>query len=253
MKHRPANSAELIVWLNGGGMDSALMAALIAETTIASTSLYVEYGQDLSGERRAASKLASIAGSVHHHIDITSLFRRAQRLGYGSRKGMVDSDSDDIFVPGRNHILTSIAIPFAMLPGCRTEIWLGLVGVPDSHELPDNTPSFFRATHESVKESTEGRVSVRAPMLHHKKTDLVPMAMRLEKGFEALRHSFTAVAETREGAPDLRGSKSQGRANNFAVWAQPDPMVDRLFEEWPIMKNSFDRYGRLLANNASSD
>lgn len=144
------------VVLLSGGIDSMVCAFMLRGFDRKISSLFVDYGQRAAAvERTTAENISGYLGTEHQTIVITG----GAAFGVGE-------------VPARNLMLISIAATIiGRDPG---EIAIGVhAGVP----YFDCGEEFFGATHDLISRSTSGTLTLIAPLLTWKKSQILKYAL----------------------------------------------------------------------------
>lgn len=176
--------------LLSGGLDSTVAAAVQARRPGGvALGLCVDYGQRAA--RREAQAADAVGrelgfGVVHTalpllaEITATALVRRDVPLPQ-PEPGRLDAEApataDAVWVPNRNGLLVNLAAAVAEARGLE----LVVVGfnAEEAATFPDNSESFVVHLNACLRESTRGRVTVEAPLLHLDKAGLLAEGRRV--------------------------------------------------------------------------
>ncbi|MBX9602728.1 MAG: 7-cyano-7-deazaguanine synthase QueC [Bryobacteraceae bacterium] len=187
------------VCLLSGGLDSSTCLAIARAEGFEVYALTVDYGQRHRAELDAARRVAIALGASAHRVIALDL--RAFGGSALTADLAVPKDRDEsgmaaeipvTYVPARNTVMLSLALAWAEVLGA-SDIYLGVNAV-DYSGYPDCRPEFLEAfaalANLATKAGVEGRMklSVRAPLLHLSKADIVRRARELGLDF-ALTHS----------------------------------------------------------------
>jgi 7-cyano-7-deazaguanine synthase len=158
-----------IVTLVSGGLDSTLVAALVAEEGRAQYPLFIDYGQkarerELSACRRSMERL----GLPEPRI--------ANLAGYGAliASGLTDPGKDvvaDAFTPGRNALFLLIAGSYA----ATVEAGTVAIGLLDERFrlFPDQSRLFLEESERFLTRALGRDIAVIAPLMSMCKADVV--------------------------------------------------------------------------------
>jgi len=177
--------APLAVVCVSGGMDSAVAAAIAAETQELAL-LHGQYGQRTEAkELECFSKLAEHFGARHRRVvDLkalrglggSSLTDPSMPVHEGpSAQGSIPSS----YVPFRNAHLLSAATSWGEILGARA-IYVGAVW-EDSSGYPDCRPEFYQAFQTAISLGTrpETHLLIETPLIHLTKAEIVRRGRRL--------------------------------------------------------------------------
>ena len=221
------------VVLTSGGLDSTVTAALAMADGYACHCLILRYGQrhniEVIRAQQVTSKL-NTASSLVLNIDLRAISRSALTTAIPVPK---DRSVDEIgkgipstYVPGRNTIFLSIALAWAESLGA-TAIFFG-ANVLDYAGYPDCRPEFVTAFNElarlGTKQGVEGAaITVRAPLLHLTKAEIILKGIELGVPFE-LTHS--CYDPSPEGTPCGRCDSCLLRQKGFEDAGIRDPALE---------------------------
>jgi 7-cyano-7-deazaguanine synthase len=176
----PDGEGRRVVAVVSGGMDSTVLAYLLADRGWDLHLLSVDYGQRHARELRSARRVADLLGTPHDVVDL----RSAGALLTGSaltdtRVEVPDGHYTDVtmrstVVPNRNAIFASVAVGVAVARSARA-IALG-IHAGDHAVYPDCRPEFVASVQSLARVANEGFVDpafeVLAPFVHWSKTDI---------------------------------------------------------------------------------
>jgi 7-cyano-7-deazaguanine synthase len=211
----------LSVVLLSGGMDSCVTLAQALEDGYDVGALHVNYGQlTQARELQAYTELCDHYGIERRLIvDISHL---AQIGGSALTDatlelpdGGVEADRIPIsYVPFRNANILAIATSWAEVIGAEA-LYIGAVE-EDSSGYPDCRGEFFQAFEAVITAGTrpETRITVRTPVLHCSKADIVRLGLSLQAPFHlswsCYRHSDAACGTCDSCRLRLRGFGEAG-------------------------------------------
>lgn len=163
--------------LLSGGMDSAVTAALAREQDDVVVALNMYYGQRHCIERECAKVQASLLYLDDYiEMDLTSLFSYMKSALLPLSGIEVDDDQPKnqvgaTYVPGRNSIFLAVAAGIADSIGA-SYVYYG--AHKDDHSgYPDCRPDYYKAMQEALRLGTARGVTLKAPFIDLKKSDIV--------------------------------------------------------------------------------
>ncbi len=181
---------KLAVVCVSGGMDSALTAALAAQSYRLAL-LHANYGQRTQGkELQCFHALAEHLGAERTLlVDLAAL----SAIGGSSltddripvREGVpIEGSVPTSYVPFRNAHLLAAATSWAEVLGA-TALFVGAVW-EDSSGYPDCRPEFYRAFEEVIRQGTrpETGIAIVTPVIHMTKAEIVRRGQELGVPFE---------------------------------------------------------------------
>lgn len=217
------------VVLVSGGMDSAVVAAMVRAQGFAVHALSVAYGQRHASELAAAARVAAMVGAVAHKVvdvDLRSIGGSA--LTDSAMPVPTDHDGHAIgagipstYVPARNTIMLSIALAWAETLGA-ADIFCGVNAV-DYSGYPDCRPEFVAAFERLANLATRAGVEgaglrVHAPLMRMGKHAIVREGLRLGVDFTQTVSCYQADASGRAcGHCDACVLRAQGFAEAGAI------------------------------------
>lgn len=179
-QHKP-----LAVVLLSGGLDSLVAAGCAREEGFGLLALTVDYNQRHRIEIDAAARIAAELGAERHIILPLDL----RKFGGSALTAEIEVPKDGVgegvpvtYVPARNTVFLSLALAWAEAAGARA-LFIG-VNALDYSGYPDCRPAFIEQFEQlanvATKAGCEGEgFSLRAPLLHLSKSDIVREADRL--------------------------------------------------------------------------
>jgi 7-cyano-7-deazaguanine synthase len=219
------------VVLVSGGVDSTTCLAIAKDEGYTPYALSFNYNQRHRAELEAAKRIADSLGAKKHLIldlPLDVIGGSALTSGIEVPKDVSPEEMQNripvTYVPARNTIFLSMALAWAeVLPAA--DIFIG-VNALDYSGYPDCRPEFIEAFEKmanlALKESVEGRLSIRihTPLIHMTKADIIRRGTVLGIDF-GMTHSCYD--------PDPRG-RACGRCDScslrrkgFAEAGIPDP------------------------------
>jgi 7-cyano-7-deazaguanine synthase len=205
--------------LVSGGLDSAVLVGLAAQTRLAVHPVYVRTGSIWEAVERtyldrflAAVRSPALQPLVALEMPVADLYGI-----HWSHTGedVPDSDSADeaVYLPGRNVVLLSKAL-----------LWCHLHKVPSvalatlsANPFSDATPEFFSSFAAAVSQAVGGKVRVETPFAQLTKTDIIRHGRSLP-----LDLTFTCIAPVGERHCG-RCNKCAERRRAFAAAGVDDP------------------------------
>ena len=184
--------------LLSGGLDSAVTGAIARHENYALYALTLDYGQRHAAEIAASRRVASWLGVREHVVQQFDLrvfggsaLTAEIEVPKRNSASEIGPEPPITYVPARNTIFLSFALAFAEVRGAR-DIFLGVNAV-DFSGYPDCRPEFIEAFERLANLATKlgttsQRFSIRAPLLHSSKADIVREGARLGLNF-GLTHS----------------------------------------------------------------
>src|SRR5690349_2879186 len=177
-------NARAVVLLSGG-LDSATVLALAREQGRECYALSVGYGQRHGVELEAAAAVARALGAREHrvmHVDLAHIGGSALTDSSIAVPTTASAGIHVTYVPALNTIMLSLAMAWAEVLDAR-EIHVGVNAI-DYSGYPDCRPEFVAAFENlaglATRAGVEGRkLSIRAPLLHLSKAQIVREGTRL--------------------------------------------------------------------------
>lgn len=184
-----AGGRELAVALVSGGMDSAVVAAIVCRDHEPAF-LHLDYGQRTEArERRAFEAIADHFGVARR------LIARVEPLAAAGGSALTDvalpipaaraapGAIPTTYVPFRNTHFLAAAVSWGEVIGAR-RIYYGAVE-EDSSGYPDCRERYVEAFNRLIREGTrpETQLTVVAPLIHLRKSEIVRQGMRLRAPF----------------------------------------------------------------------
>ena len=188
--------------------------------------LTIDYGQRHRSELAAAANVARMLGAIEHRVAVLDL-----RMFGGS--ALTDASIEVptqptagipvTYVPARNTIFLSLALAYAEVSDADA-IFTGANAV-DYSGYPDCRPEFIAAFETLANVATRravegGRVSIRAPIVHMGKADIVRAGLALGVDFSVTVSCYDADGE---GMACGRCEACRLRREGFAAAGAPDP------------------------------
>jgi 7-cyano-7-deazaguanine synthase len=184
----PAKGKRSCVLLLSGGLDSATCLALVSRWGWIVHALSFDYGQRHRVELRAARALARKYRVASHRVIAipsfgalggSALTDRSIRV---PKRALGKARIPITYVPARNTLFLAFALGVAESSRA-TEIVIGANAL-DYSGYPDCRPAFLEAFERVAKLGTKAgaegrRFSIRAPLLHMSKADIVRLALAL--------------------------------------------------------------------------
>ena len=165
-----------VVTLVSGGLDSSLMALMVAEVGLVQYPLYIDYGQ-INCTRELQSCM-----QIHKKFELPMpKILKIPEWGKTIHSGLTDRTKDvflDAFLPNRNLLLLLSGNSYAYQIGAHF-VAIGLLN-DDTHLFPDQTQEFLINAEKMLNYSTGKTVRVLAPLSEFSKSDVIALAN--EKG-----------------------------------------------------------------------
>ncbi|HEX3928695.1 MAG TPA: 7-cyano-7-deazaguanine synthase QueC [Gemmatimonadales bacterium] len=212
--------------LLSGGMDSAVCLAIARQAGFVCHALSFRYGQRHAVELAAAARVANLLGAADHRvaeIDMRSIGGSALTdsidVPMDRPTGTIGGDIPVTYVPARNTIFLAWALAHAEVTGAR-DIYIG-VNALDYSGYPDCRPEFIAAFQATARLGTRMKdLTIRAPLLHLSKADIVRRGTELGVDFGATRSCY---APAPDGAACGRCDACTLRLAAFAECGMSDP------------------------------
>ncbi len=161
-----------VVTLLSGGLDSAVVAALVRNEGLRQLSIFVDYGQRARAREWVASQRIAIQLGISAPI-------RIDVSGYGATVpcGLTDPRlriREDAFLPGRNLMFLLLASAHAWRVGARA---IAIGNLSDETAIfPDQTDCFRRRAADTLSTALDRPVRILAPLARFTKADVISLA-----------------------------------------------------------------------------
>jgi 7-cyano-7-deazaguanine synthase len=164
-----------LVTLMSGGLDSTVMAVLIAQEGLTQYPLFIDYGQ----RGRERELMACRANCQRHELPEPKV---ALLAGYGELLpcGLTDPARDirrDAFLPGRNLLFVMVAAAYARQVGSHT-VAIGLLDEAFSL-FPDQTRTFLAEAQLLLSRAMDHSVTIVGPLMSYSKAEVVAIAKQI--------------------------------------------------------------------------
>ncbi|MDD5129109.1 MAG: 7-cyano-7-deazaguanine synthase QueC [Candidatus Omnitrophica bacterium] len=218
MKNRKTKFAVVLL---SGGLDSATALYLAKAEGYRCHCLIFDYGQRHRKEIRQAQKIAKAAGCAYKVLKINFPWKGSALLDKKIKvPEKIGRGIPVTYVPSRNIIFLSFAASFAETIGAQV-IFIG-AHAQDYSGYPDCRPEFLAAFSRMIKAGTCGGFSVRAPLLHKTKSQIILMGKRLGVPF-----GLTWSCYRGEKTPCLKCDSCYYRVKGFKEAGLIDPLIRR--------------------------
>lgn len=216
------------VVLVSGGLDSATVLAMAADSGRECYALSFDYGQRHRAELAAAAKIAKQLGAMEHRTVSLDLRAIGGSALTDDNIAVPQQGGEGIpvtYVPARNTIFLSIALGWAEVLDA-DEIHVGVNAV-DFSGYPDCRPEFIEAFQQladvATKRAAEGRpIRVCAPLLHLGKDEIIRQGVALGVDFALTVSCYSADEAGRAcGKCDSCSLRREG----FSVAGVADPTL----------------------------
>lgn len=188
------NKKRKIIVSLSGGMDSATVLAYFVSKGDIVHAISFYYGSKHNEyENELASKLCEHYGVQHDLIDISGVFKLSKsnllKTGGDIPEGHYEQENMKLtVVPGRNLIFSSILAGIA--ESCNAEaIALG-VHQGDHAIYPDCRKDFVDSLITTIRESTDGKVSVLTPFLSGDKREIIDWGLKNKVPYHLTRTCY---------------------------------------------------------------
>ncbi len=217
------------VVLLSGGMDSAVVLALVRRDGWRAQALTMRYGQRHLLEVEAARRVAKAMGVERHlvlDLDLASIGGSALTADIAVPKRPRLPGEDPIpptYVPARNTIFLSLALAWAEVLGAR-DLFIGVSAV-DSAGYPDCRREFVRSFEDVANAGTRAvaggeRYRIHAPLIDRDKAATVRLGLDLGVDFSLTRSCYDPSPD---GAPCGECDSCRLRARGFTAAGALDP------------------------------
>jgi len=167
-----------------GGLDSTTVLYYAIERGFSPFTLTFDYGQIAKAEIRSAEAVSRRLGVPWKLVDLSGL-----SAIYMGATSLVDRGieitrefSGPIIVPFRNAVLLSAAVGYAGSIGAKRVLYGAHAS--DAENYPDCRKEFVEAMERAARLGTGSDISIEAPLLQLKKSDVVRLGARLGVPFE---------------------------------------------------------------------
>lgn len=223
-------SAAAVVLLSGG-MDSTVLLHHVARTLgrVPLHALSFDYGQRHDRELDCARSQAQAAGATEHRVvnldfvaDLvkggTSLVRGGDDVPDLADLGHEELDQPPTYVPNRNMMLLSVAAAYAEAQGIR-DVFYG-AQAHDEYGYWDCTRDFLERLNGVLALNRRDGVTIHAPFVDKKKSDLVRLGVELGVDFAETWSCYRGGAQACGTCPTC-----VERLKAFAEAGTNDPLV----------------------------
>jgi 7-cyano-7-deazaguanine synthase len=219
------------VVLVSGGLDSAVVLAMVRAQGFAAHALTVRYGQRHAVEVRASTDVARANGATRHlviDLDLRAFGGSSLTVDEPVPKGARPPGAEVIpstYVPARNTVFLSLALAWAESLGAR-DVFIGVSAV-DYSGYPDCRPEYIAAFEAMANLGTRavdgGRpYRIHAPLASLTKAETVRAGLALGVDFSLTR---TCYDPDPAGRPCGACESCQLRAKGFAGAGVKDPLL----------------------------
>lgn len=177
-------SDERAVVVVSGGLDSTTVLYYALERGFSAFPVTFDYGQIARAEIRSAEAVSRRLGLPWRLVDLSGLSDL-----YMGATSLVDRGieitrefSRPIIVPFRNAVLLSAAVAYADSIGARLVLYGAHAS--DAENYPDCRREFVEAMERAARLGTGSDISIEAPLLSLKKSEVVRLGARLGVPFE---------------------------------------------------------------------
>jgi 7-cyano-7-deazaguanine synthase len=182
--------------LFSGGLDSTTMLAMAVKKygaeNCAALSLY--YGQRHAKEIKAAKKIAKYYKVKRYSLDVSKIFQKSECALLKGRIEQIQNGSYEeqlrtreavtTYVPYRNGLFLSIAASMALSLGCDIICYGAHRDDAAGDAYPDCSEAFNEAIKTAVYLGSGKKITVYAPFIDKKKSDIVKIGTELKVPYE---------------------------------------------------------------------
>ncbi len=217
------------VVLLSGGLDSAVTLFFAVNEGRECHCLTFDYGQRHDREMEAAKALAKKAGAAIHIVKLdlpwkgSSLLDKSAKMPQDRMPAEIaDGGIPSTYVPARNTIFLSMAASFAEVIGADS-IFIGAHS-QDSSGYPDCRKDYLEVFNKAIglgtRRGSEGRLTLKFPLIDKTKKEIIAMGQLLKVPFEDTWSCY-------EGArtPCGRCDSCVLRARGFEELGIRDPLI----------------------------
>lgn len=183
-------SKKPIAVLVSGGLDSAVLLGELAASFHVIHPVYIRTGLKWEGSELIALReyVSALAAPNVHGVEVFDFPAHALYGNHWSVTGLGVPDAasrdEEVYLPGRNLVLTVTAAIWAALRGLETLV----LGTLSANPFPDATPEFFAGLEDTLGLGLGSRLEILRPYAALRKSDVLlrGRAMPLEKTFSCI-------------------------------------------------------------------
>lgn len=194
-------SQKKAVILVSGGLDSTTVLAIARSQGYACYTISFDYGQRHRAELLAASRTATLLGSVQHKVVSLDLRSIGGSALTDDSLAVPEAETVGIpvtYVPARNTVFLSIALGWAEVLGAN-DIFIGVNAV-DFSGYPDCRPEYIQAYETMANLATRAGVEgqalrIQAPLMNMSKAEIVKLGLTLGIDYGTTVSCYQATEE----------------------------------------------------------
>lgn len=194
-------SQKKAVILVSGGLDSTTVLAIARSQGYACYTISFDYGQRHRAELLAASRTATLLGSVQHKVVSLDLRSIGGSALTDDSLAVPEEETAGIpvtYVPARNTVFLSIALGWAEVLGAN-DIFIGVNAV-DFSGYPDCRPEYIQAYETMANLATRAGVEglalrIQAPLMNMSKAEIVKLGLTLGIDYGTTVSCYQATEE----------------------------------------------------------
>ncbi|MBE8716775.1 7-cyano-7-deazaguanine synthase QueC [Cellvibrio polysaccharolyticus] len=194
-------SQKKAVILVSGGLDSTTVLAIARSQGYACYTISFDYGQRHRAELLAASRTATLLGSVQHKVVTLDLRSIGGSALTDDSLAVPEEETAGIpvtYVPARNTVFLSIALGWAEVLGAN-DIFIGVNAV-DFSGYPDCRPEYIQAYETMANLATRAGVEgqalrIQAPLMNMSKAEIVKLGLTLGIDYGTTVSCYQATEE----------------------------------------------------------
>jgi 7-cyano-7-deazaguanine synthase len=184
--------SKVVILLSGGIDSTTCLAQAVNSGKNEIYALNITYGQKHIRELRSAEAVAAYYDVPYKLLDLSCVFTEsscsllshsAEKIEHASYaqqlKNLEKGKSIGTYVPFRNGLMLSAAASYAQSIGASRIIYGAHADDAAGRAYPDCTPEFVKYMNLAIKEGTGDAVTIDAPFISCRKTEIVACGLKL--------------------------------------------------------------------------